>query len=68
MCLSCQRERETRTPTDNPNITLVMREKNNAFEFLRETYSTTGEEPNPADASETIETIRIVRKSLNTIS
>jgi hypothetical protein len=58
---------EARLSTANPNINLVIREKNNGFEFIRETQTTSGEEVNPDNSNETIETITITRKTLNTI-
>jgi len=57
-------DNEQRFPTGNPNVTMVQRANNNTLETLRETRVSSGEIPDPDDASVTVETITINRKSL----
>jgi hypothetical protein len=58
--------KEVRLATETAGVTLVTRARGTAFENLRETVSSTGEVPDESDNSQTIETITITRKILNT--
>lgn len=51
---------EVRFPSGDPNITFVIRQKNDGFQSLKEIKTTTGEEI--TGENETTETITIVRK------
>jgi len=59
---------EQRFPTNTPGVTMVQRVNGVSLETLRETRSSSGEIPDMEDASVTVETITITRKSLNQIN
>lgn len=60
-------QNEIRLKTSDPDITGVIKMKDNNFVFIRETKSTSGEISGPGEG-ETTETITVVRKYLSSIS